>query len=236
MRTLIAAFCLFSFYLSGQFMRMSSKAPDGDSMEVTLGGQVLYSGAAITGAPYSAESTSQQVQTLADGTHITQMAQIIRTWRDSEGRTREERSMGGGGFQGSEQGRFFLIEILDRAAGVMYVIDDAAKIAHRAAVSKPPTSPTPAQPPKGAVAYRPTGSSEKLGERNIEGVIATGTRSTTTMPVGVMGNDRPLTTTNEMWYSQELKTVVLQIHNDPRMGESTTKLTNIVRAEPLKRQ
>lgn len=47
-----------------------------------------------------------------------------------------------------------------------------------------------------------------------------------------MGNDRPITTVTETWTSPDLKTVVLSKVSDPRNGESTTKLTNIVMAEP----
>ncbi len=35
-----------------------------------------------------------------------------------------------------------------------------------------------------------------------------------------------------MWTSPDLKTMVYSKRSDPRMGEQTFKLTNIVRAEP----
>ena len=58
------------------------------------------------------------------------------------------------------------------------------------------------------------------------------TRTTTTFPIGAMGNDRPIVVVNESWFSPELKVQVLQKNSDPRSGESTTRLTNISRAEP----
>ena len=36
----------------------------------------------------------------------------------------------------------------------------------------------------------------------------------------------------EVWTSPDLKTIVYSKRTDPRMGEQTFKLTNIVRAEP----
>jgi hypothetical protein len=39
-------------------------------------------------------------------------------------------------------------------------------------------------------------------------------------------------TVNERWYSPELQTVVLSKNSDPRMGETTYRLTNISRGEP----
>lgn len=88
----------------------------------------------------------------------------------------------------------------------------------------------PAQPAEGAA--HPEISTESLGMRMIEGVQATGTRTTTTYPAGFFGNDRPLTTTTEVWTSPDLKAMVLMTNSDPRSGETTTRMTNIVQAEP----
>jgi hypothetical protein len=73
---------------------------------------------------------------------------------------------------------------------------------------------------------------ESLGAQSIEGVMAEGTRLTLTIPAGKIGNERPIVTVNERWYSQELQTVVLTKNSDPRMGETTYRLTNINRSEP----
>lgn len=75
---------------------------------------------------------------------------------------------------------------------------------------------------------------EKLGKQNIEGVEADGTRSTVTIAIGEIGNERPIEIVNERWYSEELQTVVMTRHSDPRTGETTYKLTNINRSEPAK--
>ena len=74
----------------------------------------------------------------------------------------------------------------------------------------------------------------RLGKQIIEGVEATGTRTTITIPVGEIGNERPIEIVSERWYSPELQLVVMTRHSDPRMGETTYKLTNINRAEPAK--
>jgi TonB family protein len=76
--------------------------------------------------------------------------------------------------------------------------------------------------------------SESLGKQNVEGVEAEGTRSTVTIPAGEIGNERPIEIVNERWYSSELQTVVMTRHSDPRMGESSYRLTNIDRSEPAK--
>jgi hypothetical protein len=75
---------------------------------------------------------------------------------------------------------------------------------------------------------------EDLGKQLIEGVVAEGTRTTVTIPAGEIGNERPIEIVSERWYSPELQLVVMTRHSDPRMGETTYKLTNISRLEPVK--
>jgi hypothetical protein len=75
---------------------------------------------------------------------------------------------------------------------------------------------------------------EDLGKQLIEGVEAEGTRTTITIPAGEIGNERAIEIVSERWYSPELQLVVMTRHSDPRMGETTYKLTNINRTEPAK--
>jgi hypothetical protein len=78
------------------------------------------------------------------------------------------------------------------------------------------------------------GAMESLGKQTIEGVVAEGTRTTVTIPAGKIGNEQPIQIVWEKWYSPELQTVVLSKHSDPLVGETTYKLTNIVRGEPAR--
>jgi hypothetical protein len=73
---------------------------------------------------------------------------------------------------------------------------------------------------------------ESLGKQTLEGVEAEGTRFTTTIPAGEIGNEQPMEIVFESWYSPELQTVVMSKHSDPRSGENTYRLTNINRTEP----
>ena len=73
---------------------------------------------------------------------------------------------------------------------------------------------------------------EELGKQTIEGVEAEGTRYTTTIPAGEIGNEQPIEMVFESWYSAELQTVIMSKHSDPRSGENTYRLTNINRTEP----
>jgi hypothetical protein len=73
---------------------------------------------------------------------------------------------------------------------------------------------------------------EDLGQQTIEGVVANGTRTTTTIPAGAVGNEQPITIVSEQWFSPDLRVLVFTRHSDPRVGETTYRLTNISRAEP----
>jgi hypothetical protein len=73
---------------------------------------------------------------------------------------------------------------------------------------------------------------EQLGMQNIEGVDCEGTRTTTTIPAGAIGNERPIEIVYEKWYSKDLQMIVYSKHSDPRFGEQTYRLTNINRSEP----
>jgi hypothetical protein len=73
---------------------------------------------------------------------------------------------------------------------------------------------------------------EPLGTRQIEGVTAEGTRMTTTIPAGQIGNLNPINMVTERWFSKELQMAVLITRRDPRSGDTVYRLTNIVRNEP----
>ena len=138
------------------------------------------------------------------------------------------------------------IQIADPVAGYRYMLDSHNQTARRSAwppvfgranaVASTNQLPPAIPPAKAAAAAparpHPDTTHESLGTQTIEGVIAEGVRRTMTFPAGFMGNDRPITTVSETWTSPDLKTVVLSKTSDPRYGESTTKLTNIVMAEP----
>jgi len=73
---------------------------------------------------------------------------------------------------------------------------------------------------------------EPLGTKTINGLQATGTRVTRTIPAGKIGNENPIQVVTERWYSTDLQVPLTTTHTDPMMGTVTTSLTNINRAAP----
>jgi hypothetical protein len=91
-----------------------------------------------------------------------------------------------------------------------------------------------ASSPSGVSAERGETTTEDLGQQVIEGVAATGTRTTTVIPAGSIGNEQPIKIVSEQWFSPELKVLVMTKHSDPRTGETTYRLTHISQAEPAR--
>jgi hypothetical protein len=73
---------------------------------------------------------------------------------------------------------------------------------------------------------------ENLGDQTIGGIHATGTRVTTTIPAGNMGNEQPILVQSETWSSPELKATVMTKHTDPWAGELKTQLASVNASEP----
>ena len=216
--------------------------------------------APVKGAPYSAEAVTERVQVLADGNRITEK-NTSKQYRDSEGRTRVENAIGPMMAFVPANGKMSLVFIDDPVAGVHYTLHPDNKtaekmsmpnfdwtpaskvvsgVAHKemtvtavageASVGGPTVmvySPRSADAP----AHQRSANKTSLGKRIIEGVEADGTKVVETIPAGAMGNERALEITTEVWYSNELKTDVLRKHSDPRFGETTYKLTSVIRGE-----
>jgi hypothetical protein len=101
-------------------------------------------------------------------------------------------------------------------------------------IASVPAAPAPPDVPFGVVfnSKKYESQTEQLGTRDFEGVSAEGQLTRTTIPAGAIGNERPIEITYEKWYSKDLEMVVYSKQSDPRFGEQTYRLTNIVRAEP----
>ncbi len=129
-------------------------------------------------APYSAQRVVERVQTLADGTRITQPSQTMNEYRDSEGRTRTEQLS----TSDTEAPVIKSIDIIDPVAGFRYTLDPVARTVRRK--SLPKLAATAAQPAAAPVAPKPEAqiSRDSLGTETIDGILIRGTRTTTVYP------------------------------------------------------
>jgi hypothetical protein len=209
----------------------------------------LISGPPVKGAPYSAEAVNETIQTLADGNRIVQRTSAMQ-YRDADGRERREET--------SAMGAIF---ISDPVAGVRYTLHPESKTAEKGpagglnitantgggrggrsgAVTVAVGGPGPGVPAPNQFFFVTAGrvdtwsgdaKTEQLGNMYIEGVQAQGTRTTTTIAAGAIGNDKPIDIVDERWYSPDLQMTVMTKHSDPRTGETSFALKNINRSSP----
>jgi pyruvate/2-oxoglutarate dehydrogenase complex dihydrolipoamide acyltransferase (E2) component len=75
-------------------------------------------------------------------------------------------------------------------------------------------------------------SEEQLPAQQLAGVRVEGRRTTTTIVAGAIGNELPIIIVSEEWVSPELQVLVMTQRKDPRNGDSTYRLLNVVRREP----
>lgn len=190
----------------------------------------------VTGAPYSATESTESTQVLADGNRIVHK-QSGFVARDGQGRTRREETMGAMGPMQVEGAKMVMIH--DPVAKAMYMLNPDKQTANVMKNSGgQPNMPMMEMHRKMLGSFvehhGESGSvkTESLGKQEIEGVTAEGARITRTIPAGAIGNEEPIQITVETWTSPELQTVVLQKRNDPRFGETVSRLTNINRSEP----
>jgi hypothetical protein len=219
----------------------------------TSGSIPSISATAVQGAPYTATVTNESIQTLADGNRIVHTSTGSMA-RDSMGRTRQDAPMPSTGNL-SRANAPHMVFIRDPVAETSFTLNLTDKTAHKAPsrteLAAPPPPPAAGARATGLIALAPASQAQRyavprnlayqgpekpqiedLGTQTMEGVLVTGTRTTHMIPAGEVGNDKPLSIVNEVWTSPELKTVVYSKRSDPRTGDQTVKLTNIVRAEP----
>jgi hypothetical protein len=248
---------------------VAAQGPQMMKMRVPLEARV------VTGAPYSADVVTENIETLADGNRIVHRT-TGRVYRDGQGRTRREENGDGTVSQ--------MVFVTDPVGHVSYTITPAERIVlksdgapvdtvffntgggqmiymkqradpgelerKREVERKIATDKIVADKMTASeggkiyafednmvVARESSGPAwdeqvEKLAARQVEGVMAEGTRTTRTIPAGAIGNERPIVTTIEEWRSPDLQVLVSTTTSDPRAGDHTYKLENIVKGEP----
>jgi hypothetical protein len=212
----------------------------------------------VKGAPFSADIVTESIQTLADGNRIVQRSNT-RVYRDGEGRVRREEDPGSkspvisitdpvsglsysldpdnrvarllphmAGFRMIELEKAvheLTMRVPSAAADRLKVLAAPQEIERRIEEVKIGRGPLDNVVPQQVKV-------EQLPARDIEGVRAEGTRRTTTIAAGAIGNELPIEIVSEEWTSPDLKILVMTERRDPRLGTSTYRLVNIIRSEP----
>jgi hypothetical protein len=227
----IAALCGFFLFahtraqsVFAQQAEMAGHAPDGDSFERIINITIPP----VQHAPFTSIVTAEWTKTLEDGSTLTRQNRRVVV-RDASGRIFQERRWLVPK-DGQEESFLMRTEISDPNQHTKYFCRPQDHVCMLQDYDGPPAEVSE------AVGSQDDGKTtltrEDLGKSNVSGLEVVGTRETRTIAAGVLGNDRPLTVTKELWYSPQLGLNMLVKRNDPRTGVQTFTVTEVGLADP----
>jgi hypothetical protein len=222
--SLLVLSLLLACTLSAQESDEASRGPDGGTRTRVTGIEVLPA----PGRPFSGRSTTEWTRSLEDGTVVTTHLFALVA-RDSQGRIYRER-------------RSFVPANSDRESQLndILIYDPVTHTKTTCNMASHHCNVTGYHAPT-AFWIRPSGAfddgkrnltRESIGSDVIDGMNVTGTRETTSIAAGVVGNSQPLTLTREFWYAPDLQINLSVTRKDPREGTQVIHVGNLSRAEP----
>ena len=201
------------------------RPPDGGTREVLV--SILIP--SLHNAPFSATVSTESIRQLADGTTI-RLKNRRAIARDGAGRIFQERRL-----LVPDDGRHehesivTQIEISDPVSHALYICVPRERVCQVESFSAPAFSP----PALGEGAGSSPGSKlERLGKQTIGGLETVGIRESSVIEPGVIGNDNPIETRREYWYSSQLGLNLISKVQDPRIGIQNFEVTDIALSEP----
>jgi hypothetical protein len=222
--SLLVLSLLITCTLAAQESEEPSRGPDG-STRVHVGGIEILPTA---GKPFSGRDSIDWTRNLEDGTVVTTHLDANLA-RDSQGRIyREHVSFVPANSNEQSKRRYFTL-----SDPVAHTRTTCVIASHRCVIAGyfAPTS----------FKLRPAGSFddakrflalESLGNDVIDGLNVIGTRETISINAGVLGNNQPLVSTREFWYSPDLQVNLAVTRKDPREGTQTIHVMDLSRSEP----
>jgi hypothetical protein len=194
----------------------------------------------IVGEPFSGVRTYQGSRSFIGGNRIDR-GTTERLYRDGQGRTRVERDVPPEVLANNPQMEPVQITINDPLSGDRIELRARSKTAviFRGA-STPAMAPSKTQPPVSVVfaghlydgADPGWSKPAPLGEKSFDGMRATGQRRQYTVPVGTIGNEKPIVLSVDQWFSPELSLIVARSGTSSIAGEFGMQVENIVHGEP----
>jgi hypothetical protein len=221
--SLIAFAALSSPSVLAQSQEGVRHAPDGNSsMRINS----IYI-PPVANAPFTATVVTEWTRHLEDGSTITKKNHRIVA-RDSAGRVyQERRAFTPNGDQ--QQTALVQFEFSDPSSHTQYVCMPN-RVCEVHSYYARTTLVANAAAESGSESLELNG--EDLGHNTIEGLDTLGTRETTTIAPGTIGNDKPLAVVKEFWFSPQLGLNLLVTRVDPRSGTEKFRVTDITQGEP----
>jgi len=184
------------------------------------------------GAPFSLTLATEWARLLGNGGTFT-LTNERRIVRDSKGRIYQERWILVP--KGSKiKSHMDIFQITDPEQHTWYNCITATKECDL--YSYRLTTKDKFQPAIGTSSPLPDGNGfhqhEDLGLGSTEGMDTHGYRETTTINAGVMGNDKPMVSTREFWYSPLLGINLISTVDDPQSGKQLFTVKGLSTSEP----
>ncbi len=197
------------------------RPPDGGTREVLVSIHIP----SIPNAPFSAIVSTESVRMLADGGRIT-LVNHRAIARDGAGRIFQERRLLVPP-DGEHESVITQTEISDPVAHELYICKPDEHVCQLESFSPPVFAGTPS-----AINLTERKNREELGKQFIGGLETAGTRETTVLEAGAIGNDSPLQITREYWYSPQLGINLTSKLQDPRIGMQNFEVSDVTLGEP----
>jgi hypothetical protein len=199
--------------------------PDGGTREVLLSIFIP----SLSRAPFAATVNTEWIRPLPDGTRITLKNHRLIA-RDKSGRIFQERRALVPE-DSKQESVVTQTEISDPVAHEQYICVPQEHVVCQLEVFHWVELVSPAI---ASTAQKTPGSpgEESLGTQWIAGMEAVGTREIEVIPTGAIGNDSPILSKREYWYSRQLGLNVLSIREDPRFGTQKFELSDVTLGEP----
>ena len=186
----------------------------------------------ILDAPFSLTLHTEWSRSLGTGGTYT-LTNQRPIMRDGKGRIYQERWLlvPKGGKMKSEMNVF---QIMDPAQHTWYNCGTRSKICELLPFNM--RSDMAYKPTLGISGSLPNNSGykqhEDLGVSSTNGVNTTGYRDTTTINPGVLGNDQPMVTIREFWFSPQLEINLISKVDSPQTGRQSFTVTDLITTEP----
>jgi len=201
------------------------RPPDGGTREVLI--SILIP--SLPNAPFTATVNTEWIRQLPDGSAIT-LKNHRAIARDAAGRIFQERRAlvpdDGTNKSGVSQ-----IEISDPVAYELYICMPHGRTCQLEVFSPLESAPYGA-PGKAHMVQGSSSQSEDLGKQAIGGLETVGTRETTIIPAGTIGNNSPLMSKWEFWFSPQLGVNLISKRQDPLSGTQNFEVSDIALGDP----
>lgn len=181
----------------------------------------------LPNAPFTATVNTEWTRTLGNGSTVT-LKNRRTVARDSTGRIYEERRYLSPNGDRQQTG-IRQLEFSDPTTHEVYICDVETHVCDLRDYFPSTSIGRPVIVEAGSQNDLKT---EDLGHDSISGLDTVGTRETSMIAAGAVGNDQPLAAVKEFWYSSQLGVNLVVNRVDPRTGTEKFRVTDITLGEP----